>query len=149
MLASLMFVNQVKQRKQVNPDNVDEMPVQAAYFDGPVVFGRQASIPGQREEPHEDPDAEDHVHGVESGHDEIKGEINLRVVRVGELTGVSGDGLVLEAEGGAGHVVLYKLIAVFDALNAEESAAENQCEDEAGDQKRQAGGLGRPDAQTA
>src|ERR1700679_456861 len=147
MLASLMFVNQVKQRKQVNPDNVDEMPVQAAYFDGRVVFGRQASVPGQREKPHEDPDADDHVHGVESGHDEIKGEINLGVVRVGELTGMSGDGLVLEAERRAGHVVLHKLIVVFDALNAEESAAENQREDEAGDQKRATGGLGSPDGE--
>jgi hypothetical protein len=46
MLASLVFVDQVKQREQVNPNDVDEMPVQAADFDGCMVFGRQASLPG-------------------------------------------------------------------------------------------------------
>src|SRR5580658_7918829 len=84
---------------------------------------------------------------MQSGHHEIKREVNLGVVRVGELTGMSGDGLALEAEGRAGHVVLHKLIAVFDSLDAKEGEAEKQREDKAGDQKSAAGSLRSPDCE--
>ena len=39
-----------------------------------------------------------HVQGMQSGHDEVKGKENLGMARVGVLTGMAGDFFMLEAE---------------------------------------------------
>src|SRR3984885_10504985 len=51
METSRVPVNQVEQRKQVNPDNVDEVPVQATDFHRRVVFRSEAAFPGHHEQP--------------------------------------------------------------------------------------------------
>ena len=44
-----MQIDQIEQGKQINPNDVDEVPVQTADFDGGVIFGREAALPGHPE----------------------------------------------------------------------------------------------------
>jgi len=85
------------------------------------------------------------VQRVQAGHDEVQGEEKLRVVRVGVLTGMSGDGYFFETERGAWDVMLVEFVFVLDAFDAEENKAEKDCENEAADEHRAAGGLRGPD----
>src|SRR6267154_2954774 len=145
--ASRVPVDQVEQGKQVDPDNVDEVPVQAANFDGSVVLGRKAAFPGHSQEPEENSETDDHVESVQARHHEIEREENLRMARISVLPGVPGDGLVLKAEGCTGDMVLHKFVAILNALDAEEGEAEQHGDDKTADQERAAGGLGGPDGE--
>ena len=44
MQASRVPVNQVKQREQVNPDDIDKVPVEAADLDRRVLLRSEASL---------------------------------------------------------------------------------------------------------
>ena len=114
-----MPVDQVEQWEQVNPDDVDEVPVEAADFDRGVLFWGEASLPGHGQQPGKNPEADDHVQRVQAGHDEIEREENLRVARVGVLPGMAGDRHMIETERRAGDVMLFEFVFVFDALDAE------------------------------
>ena len=72
------------------------------------------------QEPGKKAEADDHVQGVQAGHDEVEREENLGVVRVGVLIGMAGDRHVIEAEGRAGNVMLFEFVFVLDAFDAEE-----------------------------
>src|SRR5437764_15301498 len=41
----LMSIDQIEQRKKINPDDVDEVPVEAADFNRRVVLGGESSFP--------------------------------------------------------------------------------------------------------
>src|ERR1700683_2263055 len=92
---SRMPVDQVEQGKQVNPNNIHEVPVKTADFNRSVPLGGETSLPGHDEEPSKNPQADNHVKRVQSGHDEVEREKYLRVARVGELAGMAGDGDIL------------------------------------------------------
>src|SRR5258708_20077916 len=94
MQASRVPVDEIKQRKQVNPNDVDEVPVEAADFDGSVVFGSEASFPGCEEKPEKNAEPDDHVERVQAGHNEIKSEENLRITRVPVLTPIPSTSLL-------------------------------------------------------
>src|SRR6266851_5654792 len=147
MQASRMPVDQVEQGKQVDPDNVNEVPVQAANCDGSVVFGSEAALPGHGKEPEKNSETDDHVECVQARHDEIEREENFRMAGISVLPGMTGDGLVLETERCAGDVMLHEFFAILDALDAEEGEAKQHGDDEAADQERAAGGLRRPDGE--
>jgi hypothetical protein len=46
MQASRVPVNQIEQREQVNPDDIDEVPVEAADLDWSMPFWREPALPG-------------------------------------------------------------------------------------------------------
>src|ERR1700689_3587244 len=102
--SSRVPVDQVKQGKQINPDDVDEVPVEASDFDGSVVLGREASVPCHEKEPEKNSQADDHVQSVQSRHDEIKREKNLCVSGIGVLPRMSRNLFVIETERRAGNV---------------------------------------------
>src|ERR1700722_11126033 len=145
--ASRMPVDQVEQGKQINPDDVDEMPVQAADLDWSVIFRREASLPGHSQKPGKDTQPDNHVEGVDAGHDEVKREKNLGVLWVSVLTRMTWNRNVFKTERRAGPVTLVKFIFVFFAFDAEEGAAKNHGQDEAGDQKIAARGLRGPNGE--
>src|ERR1035441_2864005 len=145
--ASGVPVDQVKQRKQVDPNNIDKMPVQATHLQRRVVLRSKTPFPGCVQKPGKEADPDDHVKRVQSGHDEVKGKINLGVARVGQLIGMTGERLFIEIEGSAWDVMLHKLVVVFDSFDAEECEAQGQGEHKARDQERAAGSLRSPDGQ--
>src|SRR5579863_10682959 len=69
------------------------------------------------------------------------------MLRVRVLIGVSRDRHVIEAEGSAGHVVLFKFVLVLDAFDPEEGKAEKHGEDEHRDQDHATPGLRGPDGE--
>src|ERR1700722_2512781 len=133
MQASRVPVDQVEQGEQINPDNVDEVPVQATNFDGSVPLGREAAFPRHDQKPGENSQADDHVQRMQSRHDEVKRKEHLRMAGVGVFTGMPGDGLVLKTERGAGHVMFDEFVTVFNTFNAEKDHAEKHGENEADD----------------
>src|ERR1700675_1310377 len=134
MQASRVPVDQIEQRKKIDPDNVDEVPVQTANLDGSVVFRCEASLPRHGQEPGKDAETDDHVQRVQSRHDEVKREKYLRVAGICVLASMPGNRLVLETKRCARYVMLNKLVAVLDALNAEERETQKHGDDEAADQ---------------
>src|ERR1700686_846420 len=124
-------VDQVEQREQIDPDNIDEVPVQSPDVEGRVIFGREATLPRHEQEPCKNTQSDDHVERVQAGHDEVQREENLGVARVGVLVRMSWNGHVIEAEGCARYVVLVEFLFVFDALDAEESETEKHGQDKA------------------
>src|SRR5665213_2404935 len=75
----LMSADQVEQREQVDPDDVDKVPVEAEVLNECDVTGGVS--PGSCSEDHvsEDTDTDDHVQCVHSGHGEIEEEVKLGV----------------------------------------------------------------------
>src|ERR1700735_2707572 len=130
---SLVPVDQIQQRKQINPDNVDEVPVQATDFDRSVVLGSEASLPGSDEEPKKNSEPDNHVQGVQAGHHEVQRKKQLRMFGIGVLTGMPWNLFLIKTEGCAGDVVLDELVFVLDALDAEKGETE-QHSDREGDQ---------------
>src|SRR6266849_6391279 len=134
----LMTVNQIQQRKQENPHNVDEMPVQPDVLHRSVVLRREA--PAQRffDEPEQQARADDHVQGVQPGHAKVQGKEKLRV----GIGGHVGAGFKIKIP--AGDVVLDVFVVVLDAFDAEKHAAEYQRRNEEKRQKLFLTGLRSP-----
>src|SRR5579871_3424115 len=72
---------QVEQRKQKNPHNIDEMPVEPDDLNWREIVRREIIAPGAEHQPQQQAHADDHVNGVQSGHREVEEEINLRVFK--------------------------------------------------------------------
>ena len=54
-------VNQIKQWEKINPDNVNEVPVEAAQFDGGIVLRPVSAFPGLDGQINKQAHADDHV----------------------------------------------------------------------------------------
>ena len=106
---------QVEQRKQENPDDVDEVPVETDDFDGRVIAVSERAVVSPDEHPDHQAHTDDHVQRVQARHHEVERKENLR--GSGELR--------VEREERARNEVLVKLVRVLDALDAEEHAAED------------------------
>src|SRR3989442_15012006 len=77
--------DQIQKRKQKNPHDVDEMPVEPADLDGRVVaLGDDAAVYPPRHDRHH-AQTDHHVQRMQSGHHEIERKEQLRVA---ELAGV-------------------------------------------------------------
>src|SRR5258707_15020891 len=107
-----MTIDQIEQWKQKNPDDIDEMPVQADIFYGRVVFRRKAAARRFFDEPYEQACADDHVQGVEAGHAKVQREEKLGM-GVG-----AGIGAWLELEIQAGNVGRDVFGVILDGLDA-------------------------------
>src|ERR1019366_3272008 len=141
-----MPVNQVEQGEQVDPDNVDEVPVETAHLERRVVLGCEAAFPCHDQEPGEEAESDDHVEGVQAGHDEVQSKENLGVLRVGVLTAMARN-LLMKAEGSAGNVMLIELVFIFDSFDTEEDASEKHGEREHGEEKPATRRLRGPDGE--
>src|SRR5215831_18523475 len=108
MFSSAMPIDQVQQRKKVNPHDVYKVPIEAGIFDRRVVLLGVMAFPGKNGKHAEKAHAHDHVDGVHTGHDEVKREEHLRIALV--YRGSVGFGLFgNEMEGGAGDMIFLKL----------------------------------------
>src|ERR1019366_10352347 len=112
--------DQVQQREQINPDDIDQVPVQARVFYRSEVAGRVMSFPCQDSQHAKKTAADDHVESMHAGHDEIEGEKELGFLRVDrDLFAVVVE-RVGELEGRARHVVLLEFFAILETLRSEE-----------------------------
>src|SRR5579863_7423820 len=146
-LDSSIPADQIEQREQEDPDDVDEVPVEAEVFDICNVAGGVCPCLGPEEHEGKNADADDHVQSVHAGHGEVEEEVLFRLLRhvVGQRLilrvlavnlGIrSRIGERLDAVVEAGDVMLLDLLAVFDGLDAQEGHAQNPGES----QKKQQG----------
>src|SRR4030095_11721693 len=103
--ASRLRMDQLQQRKQIDPNNVDEVPVQAGIFKRRVLLGRVRAPPRSPGEKREETDANNNAQGVHAGHREIERKIHLRVLLVDGSIGMTGS-VTFEMEAGlSGDVV--------------------------------------------
>src|SRR6476659_7540038 len=56
--------DQVEQREEEDPDDVDEVPVEPGHLDGRVPLGRVAALPRLVDEDAQETEPDDHVEGV-------------------------------------------------------------------------------------
>src|SRR2546423_9773650 len=72
--------NQIQEREKENPDDIDEVPVQAHHFDGTVILRTEMSAPCAPDHPEQEADADDHVQRMQSGQAPVENheELNLR-----------------------------------------------------------------------
>src|SRR5450759_1850862 len=128
-----MPANQIQQRKQINPDDIDQMPVQSRVFYRREVARRIMPLPCQDRQHAKQTAANDHVQSVHAGHRKIKREKQLSFLRVHrDLLAVVVKG-VGELEGGAGYVVLLEFFVVLETLDHQEGHAEQYGNDEVAD----------------
>src|SRR6266852_4205585 len=67
--------DQVQQWKEKNPDNIDEMPVQAHNLDRREIVRREAVFPRAPDQPNQETHADNHMQGMKSRHRKIEEEI--------------------------------------------------------------------------
>src|SRR5512146_442656 len=78
----VMVADQVQQGIEINPYQVHEVPVQAHVLDRVVIVGRKMSALVHIQHGGHQPDSNQHVQRVETGHNEIEHEKHLHVPRV-------------------------------------------------------------------
>ncbi len=76
-------IDQVQQREQIDPDDIDEVPIEAADFERSVIVRREPAFPCHPEKPCEDAEPDDHVQRVQASHDEVDGAVGLTVIANG------------------------------------------------------------------
>ncbi len=77
--------NQIKQREQENPNDIDEVPVQADHFHRSEIMGVENVAICLDQQEGEQSDTGNHVDGVHTSHTEIEKKEDLRIVH--ELRG--------------------------------------------------------------
>src|SRR6056297_365164 len=98
--------DQVDEREDEDPHDVDEVPVQADHLDGLRLVARDAIRSDHRDECDQHDDADRHVDAVEAGQrveaggEEAVGEAEALAVEARELVDLAGDEQASEAGGG-------------------------------------------------
>ncbi len=80
-LLQRMAADEIQQREQKDPDNIDEVPIKPEIIDGrgmPIDISAVLRLVEQNEQ---NADADDHVQGVHAGHGKVKEEEELCVLR--------------------------------------------------------------------
>src|SRR6478672_11905737 len=117
---SSFSANQVQQREQVNPDQIDQMPVESHQIHGRVVIAIELPGFGLEEHPCDRGHSTQNVNTVQSGHHEVEAEkhklIRHRITHV-----------VIEA---SRKQPFMELVFVFEILHAKEDRGARK-----GDQK--------------
>src|SRR2546421_52847 len=139
---------EVEQREEENPDDVNEVPVESEVLDGRVVLRREATAPGPPHYRRDNEYADDHVERVQARHCEVEPEEHLvlaerharRDVRKNLLAGVEPTG--------DGYQAVRVLLMVLVSLDAEEREAQDDGRRHEGDLNfRSAPRLRRPDGE--
>src|SRR5207302_1513367 len=73
--------NQVQERKEENPNDVDEVPIKAHHLDWTVILRAEVTAPRARDDPHEKADADHHVQRMQPGHSPIEDHEQLHFGR--------------------------------------------------------------------
>src|SRR5208337_1204380 len=129
-----MAADQIQQREQINPDDIDQVPVQAGVFYGREVAGRVMSPPCQDSQHTKKSAANDHVQGMHAGHGEIEGEKKLGFVRRDrDLLAVVVKG-IRELKRWPWYVVLLEFLGVLETFDHEEGHTEQHSNDEIANQ---------------
>ena len=76
-----MAVDEIQQRKQEQPDNIDEVPVQSEIFNGRNISRREFTSSSAPCKPEQKPNPQNHVKRVHTGHSEVEEEEYLRLLR--------------------------------------------------------------------
>src|SRR5438045_6297476 len=74
--------DQVQQREEEDPHDIDEVPVQSCDFNRCVVIAIELPAPGHDAYDGHDSEADDHVQRVQTGHAEVQRIEDLRSGRV-------------------------------------------------------------------
>src|SRR3981189_131977 len=119
---------QIEQRKKENPDNIDEMPIQAHDFNRSEIVGREASLARPENQPEQQPHPDDHVQRVQPGHGKVEKEIELGVIEPARRQ--ARENFSVRAPIEARNDVLHKFLIVLDGLDTEEHAAKNHRKDQ-------------------
>src|SRR3974377_394964 len=72
-------IDQIEQGEQINPHDVNKVPVQPHYFYRRVINGSEAAFEGLPNYPDQQSCPDDHVQSVQTGHGEVQREIELRM----------------------------------------------------------------------
>src|SRR6266536_315333 len=121
LLPVVVMADQIEQREKVDPDQVDEVPVDANHLHGRVVLRREVSAIVGDQQPGQQSGADEHVQRMHSSH----GEVERKEDR--HLSGVE-VALVLEVKVEARNFMMHPVPVVFDNLDPQEGAAQQQCE---------------------
>src|SRR4030095_4174715 len=78
-------LDQVEKRKKEYPNNVYEVPIQAAQLNGRVVNRTEFISPRQKDQDRHQPDSNNHVQGMHACHDEVEDEKQACVSAVGSI----------------------------------------------------------------
>src|SRR5882762_6686115 len=138
-------VNQIQQREQIDPHNIDKVPVQTHDFNGGVVLRREAAAERIPDEPNEQACTNDHVQGVQAGHSKVQREVELAMridvwvlreslihflLLQGQfLKVIAGHGMrrmVLHVKAEAGDEMVVEFLLVFDGLDAKKDGAKTK-----------------------
>src|SRR5580658_10120544 len=76
----LRMSDQVEQREEKDPHDVDEVPIKTRHFDRGVIGRAKGSLARHQENRGHNAEANHHVEGVEAGHEKVKAEQDLRLV---------------------------------------------------------------------
>ena len=82
MLFAEMRINQIEQWEQENPDNIDEVPVQADHLHRRIPVRAETIAPRHYDQSGEQADAYNHVQRVHARHGEVEKKQNLSLVKV-------------------------------------------------------------------
>src|ERR1035441_3207385 len=127
--------DQVEQREEIDPDNVDEVPVEAeVQHKGRMARGVSPG-PGAQDHESQYPDADNHVQGVHAGHEEVERKVKLGVARHIQRKRLvvifrKDFRLRLRIDKGlqtvvkSGNVMLLDLLPVLDGLDAQKTQAQ-------------------------
>src|SRR4051812_8714781 len=107
--------DQVEQREQEDPHDIDEVPVESCDLYRRVVVGVELPLPRHRRDDGHDAETDDHVQRMKTGHAEIE-----RIKHLG------GSGIVaFPPEIRSWHEVVRELVGIFDRLDAKKCGAEH------------------------
>src|SRR5580765_4197219 len=116
--------NEVEEREEEDPDDVDEVPVETHHFDRTVVLGAEMVLPRTDDEVDEQAGPDDHVQRVQAGHAPVEGHEELYLRGEG--------GVLMPREEASDEEALFVVRVILDHLDGQEGAAE----DESGEQHR-------------
>src|SRR5437868_14939223 len=86
---SFFPVNQVEQWKQINPDDVDKMPIQTGIFQRSMVLRRVPAPPRVVQQIAENPHSNEHMQRVHTRHGKVQREEYLGVPLIDGLIGMA------------------------------------------------------------
>src|SRR5258708_37712235 len=107
-----MLADEIEQREKVDPDKIDQVPVQADQIDRRVVSAAELTAIGLYQQPDHGRHAAKNVDSVQPGHHEVEAEEDVLV----------GDGVPFVRIEVAGEQTLFELVRVFEILHTKEDA---------------------------
>src|SRR2546421_6537357 len=114
--------NQIEEREEEDPHDVDEVPVEAHHLDRPVILRSEIAAPRTPDDVQQEANADDHVQRVKASeapieqHEQLDFRRELRILVPGEVA--------------SGEKALVPVRVVLVALDAEEDAAKDESGDE-------------------